>query len=122
MSDPSSEATDALRICQVLDNIGADKVSGMGEIGHARDAVRYVWLTGAEPEIQSDAPAWIVTFRGEVPMPMSGEIWIDPTCIVVGGDGGLYSTGPVKHPSMGVTSTPLPAKQKPDLALPPLQP
>ena len=122
LSDPSSEAADALRVCQVLDNIGADKVSGMGRISHARDAVRYAPLTGVEPEIQTDAPAWLVTFKGEVPMPMSGEIWIDPTCVVVGGDGGFYATGAVKILSSDVTVTPLPTKQKPDLALPPLLP
>lgn len=122
LSDPSSEAADALRICQVADNIGADMVSGMGRIDHARDAVRYASLTGVEPEIQTDAPAWIVTFKGEVPMPMSGETWIDPTCIVVGGDGGFYATGPVKILSSDVTVTPLPGKQKPGLALPPLLP
>jgi hypothetical protein len=122
LSDPSSEAADALRICQVGDTIGSEMVSGMGRIDHARDAVRYVSLTGLEPEIQTDAPAWIVTFKGEVPMPKSGEIWADPTCIVVKGDGGFYATGPVKILASAVTVTPLPAKQKPDLALPPLLP
>jgi hypothetical protein len=121
LSNPSPEAAAALRICQV-DTIGPDMVSGMGRIPEARDAVRYVPLTGLEPEIQTDAPAWIVTFNGEVPMPKSGEIWIDPTCIVVGGGGGLYATGPVENSSSHVTVTPMPVKQQPDLALPPLQP
>lgn len=122
LTHPSSEAADALQICQISDTIGANLVSGMGRINHARDAVRYAWLTGVEPEIQTDAPAWIATFKGEVPMPMNGEIWVDPTCIVVSGDGGFYATGPVKILSSDVTVTPLPAKQKPDLALPPLLP
>jgi hypothetical protein len=121
LSDPSPEAADALRICRVLD-FGADKVSGMGRIDKARDAVRYATFTGTEPEIRTDAPAWLVAFGGEIPMPMSGEIWIDPTCIVVGGDGGFYATGPVRILSSGVTVTPLPAGQEPDLALPPLLP
>ena len=55
-------------------------------------------------------------------MPMRGEIWVDPTCIVVKGDGGFYATGPVMILSSDVTVTQLPAKQKPDLALPPLLP
>lgn len=121
LSHPSPEAADALRICQV-DTIGADKVSGMGRIPAARDAVRYVPLTGLEPEIQTDDPAWIVSFHGEVPMPKSGEVWIDPTCIVVGGDGGLYATGPVENTSSHITVTPLPAVQQPDLVLPALLP
>lgn len=121
LSHPSPEAAAALRICQV-DTIGPDMVSGMGRIPHARDAVRYAPLTGLEPEIQTDAPGWIVTFNGEVPMPKSGEIWIDPTCIVVGGDGGMYATGPVENTSTHLAVTPLPAKKQPDLALPPLQP
>jgi hypothetical protein len=122
LSDPSPEAADALRICQVTENLGPDLVSGMGRIDHAREVVRYAPLTGLEPEIKTDAPAWIVTFKGEVPMPMTGEIWIDPTCIVVGGDGGFYATGPVQILSSKVTVTPVPAKQQPDLALPPLLP
>jgi hypothetical protein len=119
LSHPSPEAAEALRICQVNEGIGADQVSGMGRIPHARDAFRYVPLTGLEPEIQTDAPAWIVTFTGEVPMPKSGEIWIDPTCIVVGGGGGMYATGPVEITSSHVTVTPPPGNQQPDLALPP---
>jgi hypothetical protein len=122
LAHPSPESAEALRICQVNEGIGADQVSGMGRIDHARNAIRYVPLTGREPEIQTDAPAWIVTFTGEVPMPKSGEIWIDPTCIVVGGGGGIYATGPVENSSTHLTVTPLPAIQQPDLALPPLLP
>jgi hypothetical protein len=120
--DPSPEAAEALQICHVTENLGPDLVSGMGQIHHARDALRYAPLTGLEPEIKTDAPAWIVTFKGEVPMPMTGEIWVDPTCIVVGGDGGFFATGPVKILSSKVTVTPLPVKQQPDLALPPVLP
>lgn len=106
----------------MTENLGPDLVSGMGRIDHARDAARYAPLTGLEPEIKTDAPAWIVTFKGDVPMPMTGEIWVDPTCIVVDGDGGFYATGPVKILSSKATVTPRPAKQQPDLALPPLLP
>jgi len=94
----------------------------MGRIGHARDAVRYVPLTGREPEIASVAPAWIITFEGALPMPKSGDVWMDPICIVVGGTGGYYATGPVQIQSSGVTVTPLPAGEAPSLALPPLLP
>lgn len=122
LSALSPEAASVLQICQVLDNIGTDRVAGMGKIDHARDAVHYAWLTGLEPEIQTDAPAWVVAFKGEVPMPMSGEVWVDPTCIVVDGDGGFYATGPVRILASGVTVTPPPARVKPDRALPPLLP
>ena len=94
----------------------------MGRIGHARDAVRYVPLTGREPEIASVAPAWIITFEGALPMPKSGDVWMDPICIVVGGTGGYSATGPVRIQSSGVTVTPLPAGEAPSLALPPLLP
>ncbi|HET7678384.1 MAG TPA: hypothetical protein VFK38_11105 [Candidatus Limnocylindrales bacterium] len=94
----------------------------MGKIPRARDVVRYAKLVGVEPEIQSNEPAWIVQFQGEVPMPMSGEIWTDPTCIVVGTDGGFYATGPVKNVGSGAVYTPLPPKQMPEFALPPLLP
>lgn len=122
VSDPSAEAAEALRLCQVLDNYGSAKISGMGKIAHARDAVRYAAFTGLEPEIKTDAPAWLVTFKGELAMPMSREIWIDPTCIVVGGSPMFYATGPVRSTETGAVLSPLPAKQKAEFALPPLSP
>ena len=118
LSHPPSGAAEALRICQVGDLIGADVVSGFGEVPHARDAVRYSNLTGAEPELRTDAPAWLVQVRGEVPMLTSGEVWIDPTCIVVDGNGGWYATGPVRDATSGVLETAPSVGEEPDLSLP----
>lgn len=122
LSNPSAEAARALRFCGVGSTVAFGQVSGMGRIHHARDAVLYVPLTGRGPEIASAAPAWIITFRGMLPMPKSGEEWVDATCIVVGGTGGFYATGPVQILSSGATVTPLPAGEAPSLALPPLLP
>ena len=121
-SNPSAEARKVLIACQVLDIFGLGSVGGMGKIAHGRDAVRYVWLAGVEPEIQTDAPAWLITFRGDIPMPKIGEVWVDPTCFYANGEAGFFATGPVKNVSTGQLFTPLPAKSPPDRALPPLAP
>jgi hypothetical protein len=102
LSNPSLDAAEALEICHVLDLHGVEKVSGMGRIEDAQ-AVLYAALTGKEPEIDTDAPAWLITFRGEVPMPTLHEMWIDPTCVVVNHDGGIYATGPVRKMISGTT-------------------
>ncbi len=122
LSKPSAEAAEALRICQVLEYHGADKVGGMGRIPHARDAIHYAPLTGKEPEIDTDDPAWLITFRGELQMPRLQEVWIDPTCVVVGGDGGVFGTGPIRVNSTGETKQPPADELQPDRALPPLAP
>lgn len=106
LSKPSAEAAEALRICQVLEYHGADKVGGMGRIPHARDAIHYAPLTGKEPEIDTDDPTWLITFRGELQMPMLQQVWIDPTCVVVGDAGGVFATGPIRVNSTGVTKQP----------------
>lgn len=122
LSKPSAGAAEALEICQVLDLYGADKVSGMAMISHARDVVHYAAFTGREPEISLDDPAWVVTFRGSLPQPMLGEVWIDPTCVVIGHDGGLFATGPVEKGDAGTIVNRPANAQKPDRALPPLAP
>ena len=108
--------------CQVLDSFGLGSVGGMGKIAHGRDAVKYVWLAGIEPQIQTDAPAWLIAFRGDIPMPKIGEVWVDPTCFYANGEAGFFATGLVKDVSSGKLFTPLPARTPPDRALPPLAP
>lgn len=118
VSDPFSAAGRALRDCLADQYLGPIAITGIGRIPHARDAVRYVPLTGLEPEIQTDDPAWIITYSGEVPMLKGGEDWIDPTCIVVAGHGGFYATGPVRNLGSGVVTAPVPPLVEPDLVLP----
>ena len=118
-SHPSVDAQQALTVCQVV-TIGIDKITGMGLISAANRAPEYAPLTGLEPEIASDASAWMVQFSGEVPQPMSGETWIDPVCVVISGYGGFNATGPVILKS-GELWTPAPGNT-PRYALPPLAP
>lgn len=121
-SKPSAGAADALAKCQVGSTISLDRVQGMELISPAREAPRYVALTGREPEIQSDEPAWVIQFRGEIPMPANGEIWTDPVCVVTGDVFGYYATGPVKILPSGVVVTPGPLASPPDRVLPSLAP
>jgi hypothetical protein len=85
LSKPSAAAAEALEICQVLDLHGVQKVAGMGRIEDARDAVHYAALTGREPEIMGDDPAWVITFKGELPMPEHGaEVFRIPRLVPKG--------------------------------------
>jgi hypothetical protein len=106
--------------CQ-LDFIGFDKVAGMGQIPAASRARDYAPLTGLEPELQVDQPAWMVQFAGEVPQAFSGETWIDPICVEVDGKAGFYATGPVRT-AAGALHTPRPVPIQPKYSLPSLMP
>jgi len=126
LSNPPADAGRAFELCLVrgwVERNGIDVIAGLGRIDHANEAAHYVRLTGHEPELQSDQPAWIVQFRGDIRMPMSNTVYVDPACIVVrGGDGGFFGTGPVKDIGSGVTRTPQPVVAEPDRLLPPPQP
>ena len=101
------------------------KVVGAALIPHARDVRHYVRLTGKEPGLDDDGPAWVVVFKGEMYMAKPDETWADPVCIVATGRPridytGFYAVGPVRTRS-GAIVTPLPAPE-PDRTLPPLTP
>ncbi len=97
--------------------VGLERVEGQV----TRPTSSRVPITGREPELATDAPAWIVQFEGELRLDPF-LVWIDPTCVVVD-DKRLYvGTGPVRDLSSGVTMTPPPISEGPDRALPPLQP
>ena len=120
LSNPSPEARQVLDLCQVTpDHVNA--VAGMGQIPHARDATHYAGLVGVEPQIQTDAPAWIVQLRGPIDFRIANQTWIDPVCIVVNGAQLFYAVGPTRSDIDGTISTPLPAAP-PDRSLPPLAP
>jgi hypothetical protein len=103
-----------------VDGFGLDRVAGMGEIGDAREAPRYVNLTGQEPEIQVSEPAWLIQLQGEIPLPRGLGTAIDPTCVVIDGVNYLFMTGP--YTADGKTYAPLVPASPPDLLLPPLAP
>lgn len=107
-------------VCQVA-SIGLDSIAGMGEISAANRATDYASLSGLEPELFTDKPAWVIQFQGSVPQPLERETWIDPVCVEIDGHGGLYATGPVIMES-GKLWTPAPIANPPSLSLPPLAP
>jgi hypothetical protein len=126
LSHPPADAARAFELCSVrgwVEAKGIDVIRGIGRIDHADEAFHYARLTGNEPELQSDKPAWIVQFRGDIRMAMSNIVYVDPVCIVVdGGDGGFFTTGTVREVGSGVVRTPQPVPMEPDRALPPPQP
>jgi len=84
-SKPSAEASKALEACQIPDNTPLGQVIGMGLVPRAADLYRYINIPATQYEIQTDSDAWAIALRGEVPQPLSHEIWIDPTCVIIGG-------------------------------------
>ena len=128
-SSPDAAASAALDLCSITDTKGAfgangalgnDIVVGMGLVPHARDAAKYVRLVGVEPEIQTDDPAWLITTKGSIQLPLGPKMW-DPTCVVVHGEANWFSTGDYQADD-GSLVTPMPLKNQPPLGLPALAP
>ncbi len=105
LRNPSAEVVDILQKCGAGDPATQAKIVGMALIPSARDAPDYVALTGVEPEIQTDSPAWVIEFRGDVSIRVG--IVTDPVCVVVDGEASLFATGGSKKAD-GEVSTPLP--------------
>ena len=121
ISNPGPGAKDAFEKCHIGDIIPIQRVAGMGQVPAAKDLLHYVPLTGREPQVKEESPAWVIQIRGEVQQ-RGSEIWIDPTCIVTEGDFGFYATGPVKNASTGEVLEPEPPPTPPDRTLRPLVP
>ena len=121
ISNPSPGAKDAFEKCHIGDMIPIEKVAGMGQVSSAKDLLHYVALTGREPQLQEESPAWVIQITGEVQQ-RGNEIWIDPTCIVTANDLGFYATGPVRSTETGQVLEPEPPSERPDRSLPPLVP
>jgi hypothetical protein len=126
LSRPPADAARAFDLCLIDEWVGrngAQVIAGLGKIDHATGAYHYAPLTGLEPELKSDDPAWMVQFRGDIRMPMSNTIYVDPTCVVVdGGDGGFFATGGVRQVGSDVVKAPAAVAFAPDRALPPPKP
>ena len=120
ISDPSEGARDALAKCHIGDQFSIEQVAGMGEVPSAMDLFHYVPLTGREREFQADIPAWVIQFRGDIPM--RDGLWTDPVCIVTPESFGYYATGPSKDYNTGEVATPEPPPTPRDRSLPPLLP
>ena len=121
ISNPSPGAKDAFEKCHIGDMIPIEKVAGMGQVSSAKDLLHYVPLTGREPQLQEESPAWVIQITGELRQ-RGNEIWIDPTCIVTANDFGFYATGPVRNTETGQVLEPEPPSKPPDRSLPPLVP
>lgn len=93
--------------------------SGMAKVSKARDLPKYVRLTGKEPEIQVDEPAWVVTYAGRVILPRALGWADDPICVVIDGARTVFLSG--RHGRGDLESAPLPVPELP-LALPTLAP
>jgi hypothetical protein len=113
LSAPSPAAAAGIRLCLVRS--WATQVAGIGIIDHARLLPYYVPLTGQEPEIQNDSPAFVVQFSGTIPLPVIGGRGsgrggpiIDPLCVVLKGLPIWFATGPWMD-SNGHIETPKPA-------------
>ncbi|MBA3779535.1 MAG: hypothetical protein H0X16_09615, partial [Chloroflexi bacterium] len=115
LRNPSAEVADVLRMCWAGDPATQAKIVGMALIPSAREAPDYVSLTGMEPEIQTDSPAWVIDFRGDVGTRVGSLI--NPICVVVDGETSLFGTGGRKVEGK-VVSTPRPDPDPPTRALP----
>ncbi len=98
-SSPSPQAANALKLCRAYD-LGLDHVAGMGLLVHGTDAPRF-GLSAAAPQLKTDAPVWAIQFRGDFPQPQVGQSWIDAMCVVVDGEQGFYSVGPIRDLATG---------------------
>ena len=121
-SSPSPAAADAMAKCNVGTQIPVAEVTGMGQLPDASRLPHYVPLTGREPQLKQGGPVWVVTVQAEIPQPGSGEVWIDPTCIVTPSDAGWFATGPVYNTRTKQTLLPEVPPIQPDLRVPPLEP
>ncbi len=86
-------------------------------VPHAIDVPRYTYLWGIEPEIQTDAPAWVIQFNGKIALRRGWAI--DPVCVVI--DGTPFTYAPKQYFDGSKVVTPS-NPSKPTLALPPLAP
>lgn len=117
-SNPGPEAGAILDLCGAA-GFDLAGISGMAKVAHARDLPRYVRLTGREPEIQTDAPAWVVAYSGRMTLPRALGWAEDPICVVIDGERTVFLTG--RHGRGDVESEPLPVPGPP-FSLPPLAP
>lgn len=117
-SNPGPEAQAVLELCGAA-GFDLAGISGMAKVQRARDLPKYVRLTGKEPEIQVDEPAWVLTYSGRVILPRALGWADDPICVVIDGVRTVFLSG--RHGRGDLESAPLPVPDPP-LALPTLTP
>jgi hypothetical protein len=122
-SRPGPAAQGAMDLCGVK-GYGIGTVGGMGLIPDARRVPDYVPLSGREPELAVDKPAWVISFRGWIPMVTRTRSPItdveDPVCLVIEDTPVMF--GPGASRAGDVIVTPPPRTHEPIFVLPPLAP
>lgn len=125
LSSARGLAADGLEGCGV--SMYADQVRGIGVLERSTLLPRYVPLTGREPEIKPDRPAFAVLFEGSIRLPLRGgpgspsyQDIESATCVFIDGAPIWYVTGPWED-SLGNKGTPEPAPLM-DRDLPPALP
>lgn len=82
-SNPGPAAAAALKACGVDRPSRLSSIAGMGLVDHARDVPRYARMFGTEPQLNTDAPAWVVQLAGRIDY---AQRWADnPVCVVIDG-------------------------------------
>lgn len=126
LSSITKDGQAALDACGLTDSTGrleggrpygTEQISGMGKIAHAREVGSYALVTGREPELQSDQPAWVIEITGMISDPFAGTL-TNPTCVVVESEPYWYVTGSQGDGDNLVTAPPL--APGPSFGLPPL--
>jgi hypothetical protein len=118
LSFPTPMALLALQRCGLLDY--SEYVGGIAEIPRARDAPKWVKLHGTEPVLRSDAPAVLISVRGEINL--RGTVFVEPICFFVDGRADWVSSGTRRSPEGDIVRSALVPRDPPTMRLPPLAP
>lgn len=114
-STPSAEAEEALNLCVRPQDYAA--VAGMARLANGGEVKKYMLTNGAEPELEVDAPVWMVQLKG--PIHYRWGTPFNPVCVVIDGVPTIY----VPYGSVERPDTPAPPDfVAPKLALPPMVP
>ncbi len=92
----------------------------MAEIPRPSEATTWVRLHGTERELLSDHPAWLISVKGQITL--AGQVFVEPTCIVLDGEASWISSGAKLSADGNVTYSALQPQTPPSLRLPPLAP
>lgn len=110
VSSPVGLAVEGVPACGVEKY--QDQIVGIAVVAHASLLPHYVPLTGDEPEVKSEEPAFVVLYTGTIRLPLRGEAsYADATgatCIYLEGHPMWFGTGPWLN-SLGNKGDPLPA-------------
>jgi hypothetical protein len=88
-TEPGAGAAAALKACGIGRLPRLDQIAGMGLVPRARDVPRYARMFGTEPELRTDAPAWVIQLAGRIDYRV---YWADnPVCVVIDGRSWIFA-------------------------------